>query len=187
MGEKLLPCPFCGGEASFEEADYCGRTVFSVGCVSVDGDCIGYQMLATYSRRSEAAAAWNTRPAAQTPDLVAQASGWDPRYRQLSEGEIIREGDECLTDSPLGWQADIRCIGTPAPDPAYTSHRKYRRLLDAAQEPAGQSEAKPVRDIVASIKWHVANRTVNSEVFDDLVDQLVRSAHLVAEGARKHG
>lgn len=70
-----------------------------------------------------------------------KARGWDPRYRRLNDGEIILEGDECLTDSHLGWQLETHCIGTPAPDPAYTSHRIYRRLKEIAQEPAGQSDA----------------------------------------------
>jgi hypothetical protein len=56
---------------------------------------------------------------------------WDPKYRRLQEGEIIQENDEVLTDSHLGWQpTNKRCIGTPAPDPSYTSHRVYRRLKD---------------------------------------------------------
>jgi hypothetical protein len=53
---------------------------------------------------------------------------WDHRYRMLNEGEIIREGDECLTDSYLGWQPAKHDIGGKAPDPAYTAHRMYRRI-----------------------------------------------------------
>lgn len=52
---------------------------------------------------------------------------WDNRYRRLNEGEIIREGDECLTDTHLGWEPADHTIGQRAPDPAYTSHRWYRR------------------------------------------------------------
>jgi len=55
---------------------------------------------------------------------------WDPRYRMLKKGEIIQEGDEVLTDSHLDWRKDVLCIGQPAPDPLYTSHRMYRRLID---------------------------------------------------------
>ncbi|WP_454683963.1 hypothetical protein [Ancylobacter moscoviensis] len=64
-------------------------------------------------------------------ETTAPAAGtWDHRYRPLITGEIIQAGDECLTDSHLGWQTEVRCIGKPAPDPSYTSHRMYRRLVD---------------------------------------------------------
>jgi hypothetical protein len=63
MSEKLLPCPFCGGAADFEEVKPMGGdfTYWSVGCQSSESDCIGYQMLAHYNRKSEAAEAWNKR------------------------------------------------------------------------------------------------------------------------------
>lgn len=54
---------------------------------------------------------------------------WDNRYRPLNEGETILSGDECLTDSHLGWQPATHDIGEKAPDPNYTAHRMYRRLL----------------------------------------------------------
>jgi len=54
---------------------------------------------------------------------------WDDRYRQLIEGEIIETGDECLTDSHLGWQIATNAIGLPAPNPHYTAHRLYRRAI----------------------------------------------------------
>lgn len=68
MTDKLLPCPFCGAEATIEEVENAvGRTgsvCFSVGCNSKDEDsCMGYQSLTTFSRRSEAIAAWNKRHA----------------------------------------------------------------------------------------------------------------------------
>ena len=55
---------------------------------------------------------------------------WDNRYRPLREGETILAGDECLTDSHLGWQPATHDIGGKAPDPNYTSHRMYRRLRE---------------------------------------------------------
>lgn len=62
---------------------------------------------------------------------------WDNRYRPLREGETILSGDECLTDSHLGWQPAKHDIGGKAPDPNYTSHRMYRRLRDdRADDPA---------------------------------------------------
>lgn len=55
---------------------------------------------------------------------------WDDRYRVLREGETIEPGDECLTDSHLGWRPATNCIGQKAPDPLYTAHRMYRRELE---------------------------------------------------------
>ena len=54
---------------------------------------------------------------------------WDPRYRRLDEGEIIRSTDDCQQDDG-SWRPDGgRCAGTHAPSPLYTSHRIYRRAL----------------------------------------------------------
>lgn len=56
--EALKPCPFCGGEASFEHLES-GR--WSVGCNDADGQCMGFQTLQTFARQIDAATAWNTR------------------------------------------------------------------------------------------------------------------------------
>lgn len=58
---------------------------------------------------------------------------WDQRYRRLDEGEIIQPGDEVEVDHPYGWKPATQ-IGKPAPDPAYTSHRVYRRALTGGKE-----------------------------------------------------
>jgi hypothetical protein len=78
MSAHLLPCPFCGGPAMFEDitSTKFDRTTWSVGCGNGDEDCIGYQMLAHFSRKSEAAEAWNKRAprAARDPMMAAVAS-----------------------------------------------------------------------------------------------------------------
>jgi hypothetical protein len=60
---------------------------------------------------------------------------WDNRYRQLSKGEIICEGDE--VDNSDGrddgkdeakWEP-TRCVGMRAPDPQFPAHSIYRRLI----------------------------------------------------------
>jgi hypothetical protein len=66
---------------------------------------------------------------------------WDNRYRPLREGETILAGDECLTDSHLGWQPAKHDIGGKAPDPAYTSHRMYRRLRTTSETCEQSSDA----------------------------------------------
>lgn len=67
MSEYFLkPCPFCGGPAAFEEVDNKGYVAWSVGCradqIDPDGDeCIAQQFLMTFTRKTEAAQAWNKR------------------------------------------------------------------------------------------------------------------------------
>ena len=53
---------------------------------------------------------------------------WDHRYRMLQEGERIRRGDQCMTDSHRGWQPAGLTVGKRAPSPMHTAHRIYRRM-----------------------------------------------------------
>ena len=58
---------------------------------------------------------------------------WKKNYRQLKKGETIKEGDEVGNigynkDGSMKWQK-ANCVGSKAPDPSFTSHRWYRRLL----------------------------------------------------------
>lgn len=61
---EILPCPFCGGAATVEEVEEKSTpngVRFSVGCASDEADCMGYQSLTTFPRRSDAIVAWNKR------------------------------------------------------------------------------------------------------------------------------
>jgi C4-type Zn-finger protein len=66
---ELLPCPFCGGEAVYEEVEArvtsSGKIMWSVGCNSCGDDdeptCFGYQSPIVFNRKCEAAKTWNTR------------------------------------------------------------------------------------------------------------------------------
>jgi hypothetical protein len=61
---QLLPCPFCGSKATLEAIPAgVDDTRWSVGCCDNDAktECMGYQSLTSFNRRSEAANAWNTR------------------------------------------------------------------------------------------------------------------------------
>lgn len=78
---------------------------------------------------------------------------WDHRYRKLKFGEIIQEGDECQVDKPFGWKP-ANCIGQPAPDPAYTSHRVYRRLKEPVADSTGAPtmvDAAAMRDVARAL------------------------------------
>jgi len=56
-------------------------------------------------------------------------------YRILSKGEIIQAGDmidrcsDPWRDEPVWESIHLSDIGKPAPDPAYPSHRIYRRKV----------------------------------------------------------
>jgi hypothetical protein len=52
---------------------------------------------------------------------------WNEQYRRLEKGEIIRITDDCQKDDG-SWLPAV-CVGQPAPDPNYTSHRVYRRKV----------------------------------------------------------
>ena len=60
---ELLNCPFCGGAASFEEVHGAlpASSAWSVGCGDIE--CIGFQSVARFPRKAEAAKSWNTRSA----------------------------------------------------------------------------------------------------------------------------
>ena len=55
------------------------------------------------------------------------------KYYLLKEGEIIQDGDEVEMSNtihdPARWIPASNTVGQTAPDPAYPSHRKYRRLI----------------------------------------------------------
>lgn len=57
------------------------------------------------------------------------------KYYLLKEGEIIQDGDEVEMSNtihdPAKWIPAANTVGQAAPDPAYPSHRKYRRLIIA--------------------------------------------------------
>lgn len=53
---KLLPCPFCGGEANVVTN---GKGFFSVSCPNEE--CCGYPTFLKYSKKSIAIKRWNAR------------------------------------------------------------------------------------------------------------------------------
>lgn len=57
----------------------------------------------------------------------------EDKYYYLKEGEIIQQGDECEVSSkwndPPKWVSAAHTVGTPAPNPNYMAHRRYRRLI----------------------------------------------------------
>jgi hypothetical protein len=83
---------------------------------------------------------------------------WDEKYRMLSEGEIVIQGDEIQNDDG-SWRKPKK-IGDPAPNPLYTSHRIYRRR-------------KPTRDILAAELRKIAGLAspVNAAKYEAFADR----------------
>jgi hypothetical protein len=81
---------------------------------------------------------------------------WDDRYRMLTEGEVIRATDEVERDNPYGWKPPHPAtVGTFAPNPHFTSHRRYRRLdthtsVVRTQDPRGCDTGRKVTPVFDS-------------------------------------
>ncbi len=71
-----------------------------------------------------------TTPPQQTP-----SGGSDHRlvrqFRRLEMGEIVFATDEIYDDHKREWVEPEWSVGKPAPDPAYTSHRQFRRAINS--------------------------------------------------------
>lgn len=72
---------------------------------------------------------------------------WDMRYRPLKKGEIILATDDVQGDDGT-WRTGCLCAGQPAPDPNFTSHRVYRRLVATPSRPT--YHGLPVSDLASS-------------------------------------
>jgi hypothetical protein len=75
--------------------------------------------------------------------LQSQAAQDGCGYRRLEAGETIQEGDEIdachdgWREEPI-WKKVTNCIGEPAPDPRYPSHRQYRRIIAPTAAPVAE-------------------------------------------------
>ena len=89
--DVLARCPFCGGEAIYEEVAGARpeTSAWSIGCG--DPDCFGFQSMAQFPRKCEAAKSWNTRafsrpvpegfvlvPKTATAEQIKAADDWLP-------------------------------------------------------------------------------------------------------------
>lgn len=53
--DKLLPCPFCGGEGILQESEFMCLPVWSIACLNCQTYCD------EYDAKEKAIKAWNTR------------------------------------------------------------------------------------------------------------------------------
>jgi len=100
---KLLPCLFCGGEASMEDwEDQNTDMDFSVGCK--DAGCMGHETFGgNYGTPEQAAAAWNRRTP-QTVAVIAPAIEWGKRKGFLIQSKCGWYDLRFMTEGE-GWQA----------------------------------------------------------------------------------
>jgi hypothetical protein len=121
--ETLRKCPFCGGEADYEQVgSFAMREgcAWSVGCR--DEACIGFQSVTTFARKAEAAAAWNTRTAPQ----------WQPI-----------EGAETF-DTVRAWCDET--FGPATPDSII--NRAAEEWIEMTEAPDDESRAIEAADVV---------------------------------------
>lgn len=99
---KLLPCPFCGGEAVLMDDSPAPNLIYGVGCGNTE--CLAYTGygLKLYGTEAEAVEAWNTR-AAVTEGQFATA---------VHDGRLWRVERTChfVMTSPGWWECD-ECFG----------------------------------------------------------------------------
>jgi hypothetical protein len=68
-------------------------------------------------------------------EAAAKAEAAMSEFRHLEKGEVIQEGDEidrCADpwrDDPKWEPVHPKNVGEQAPDPAFPSHRQYRRRI----------------------------------------------------------
>jgi hypothetical protein len=108
LGLVLQRCPFCGGEAAFEEVE--GATgigvMWNVNCI--DESCIGWMLYAKFNTRGDAAAAWNKRHVADAPLRTQADAALDALPKALESNARLRRGLTAITELPRGSQGAFR-------------------------------------------------------------------------------
>jgi hypothetical protein len=108
---ELLPCPFCGSPAEFDERvtssdklNYLNKFIWHVGCSKAE--CVAYCLNDSFDRKTLAAEAWNTR-ASPPPQPTAQVGGariialnW-LKMVQPNDTEIRRTIEAALRPAPV--------------------------------------------------------------------------------------
>jgi hypothetical protein len=61
------------------------------------------------------------------------------QFRRLEMGEIVLATDEIYDDHKREWVESEWSVGKPAPDPAYTSHRQFRRKINSLPNASDQT------------------------------------------------
>ena len=81
--DKLLPCPFCGGEAMMVKTQKCGRYVM---CLTCEVQTVEYETDYIGSAYGKAIAAWNHRAQPAEPLTLEQLREMEQRGQQAGKG-----------------------------------------------------------------------------------------------------
>lgn len=108
---KMLPCPFCGGEASIGSTTYSEITVreqewdqdtfYHVGCMHCGGECKG---VVGFETREAAAAEWNKRvmpPCLEIGALPLGESEFLGGFMECDDEELVTLAPAIPNDKPL--------------------------------------------------------------------------------------
>lgn len=162
MTEKLLNCPFCGGEAELEEVKMGDVSNWTVGCredVDEMPMCMGYQSLTQFARKCEAITAWNTRPLAMVPG----GGGWELVRSLLSALEDARQQLEGYE-----YEATGEVYNSPSLNAAIL---EARAALPAAPQADGVGMSR-VSDLIERVERATgADRELDAELAWALLDQ----------------
>lgn len=106
----LLPCPFCGGEASAWNLTLEG----AVHCADCRATIVRQHKPVYDTGYEEAIAAWNTRatPAAMTPDPAAIREAWEKTYWRMRSYAV--HDNDCKLNKPPRFDGPCSCGLTAA-------------------------------------------------------------------------
>ena len=108
MSDKLLPCPFCGGEARTMLENEDMQNEWYIGCTNGECKCEAYLQFA--NTEAEAITAWNNRTQPNEPLTLSELLEMDckPVYcvdtRGVGAWAIVSATfEECLDGEYGGW------------------------------------------------------------------------------------
>jgi len=143
---KLLPCPFCGGEAKVAGYDICSFEVACTDCKAGVGWVVDYQF------KADAIAAWNRRAAAEPVSAADFAA-----LRAVEVAWLTNHLNHSIAN--LGYP--VGCGQAPEPEQvrraAETLFERYAKMIEMARSagalepaPAGEPVAWPSREHLAT-------------------------------------
>jgi hypothetical protein len=174
MDEKLLNCPFCGGEAHVDEM----VIGFRVTCHAKNCTMMGPYI--KDNKPDAAIAAWNRRPSPATSTARPDIDGLDAAYVKATAGEWGLDDHHIHADEPIG-DADKRtdAAAIVALHNAYPALRAYIAHIEAELRVTG--EKRTIAEALAlSRKCEIATIEAQLAAFEARLvsDEAVEAADL---------
>lgn len=116
--EKLLPCPFCGGEAKLRDSRIFEKVPNWVAFCPV-----GHAMTPSYGEKDKAIKAWNTRP---KPTLSLPGRKKVPEPREIKSNKIGQRNQKDLTRGVfnMGFNQAIDAVAKSLQEQGYEVERE---------------------------------------------------------------